>query len=78
LETENNILADLFGSVLSQLKMITSLETFKNFGIFQSLKFCVLREKNPSNALKLNSTPNTSGCFNRRCDYCGGEAKRDS
>jgi len=45
LETEKNILEDLFISVLLQFKKISPLWKFDNLSIFQSLKFRILIEK---------------------------------
>jgi len=36
---------------------------FNDLGIFQSLKFRISLEKNPSYFSKLNLTPNTLGCY---------------
>jgi len=36
---------------------------FNNLGIFQSLELVILMEKNFLISLKLNSTPNTLGCY---------------
>jgi len=45
------ILEDLFSAVLSQFKKYhpSGNLKFENLGIFQSLKFRILMEKNPSN-----------------------------
>jgi len=50
-ETEKLILEGLFSSVLSQFKKYHPSENvkFTDLGIFQSLKFRILMEKNPSN-----------------------------
>ena len=59
------ILEDLFSSVLSQFKKYHpsgNLE-FIYLDIFPSLKLRILMEKIFSISLKLNFTPNTSGCY---------------
>jgi len=59
------ILDDLFTSVLSQLKKYhpSGNLKFNNVGIFQSLRFRILIEKNLPISLKLNFTPNTLGSY---------------
>jgi len=51
LETEKNILEDLFSLVLIQFKQYhpSGNLKFNNLGIFQSLKLRILMEKNPFN-----------------------------
>jgi len=58
-------LEDLLSSVLSQFKKYhpSGNLKFNNFGIFQSLKFCIVMEKIFSISLKLNFTSNTLGCY---------------
>jgi len=64
LETEKFILADFFSSVLSPFKKYQSSGSLKanDLGIFQSLKLLNLMGKILRISLKLNFTPNTSGC----------------
>jgi len=64
LETEKNILEDLSSSVFLQFKKYNSSgNLFNNLGIFQSLKLRILLDKIFPISLKLNSTPNTLGCY---------------
>jgi len=58
-------LEDLFCSVLSKYKKYHSSGNlkFNNVGIFQSLKLRNLMGKILRISLKLNSTPNTLGCY---------------
>jgi len=62
---KENILDDLFSSVLSLFKKYLPSRSlkFKNLGIFQSLKLRILVEKIFQISLKLNFTPNTLGCY---------------
>jgi len=61
---KKNILADLFSSVLSQVKKYhpSGNLIFINLGISQSLKFRILKETILPISLKLNFPPNTLGC----------------
>jgi len=61
----NNILGDLFSSVLSQLKKHhpSGNLIFNNLGIFQSLKFRILMGKFLQISFRQNFTPNTLGCY---------------
>jgi len=65
LETEKNILENLFSSILSQFKKYhpSGNLKFNNSSNCQSLKLRISMEKNPPNSLKLNFTPNTLGCY---------------
>jgi len=65
LATENFILEDLFSSALSQFKKFhpSGNLNFNIFGIFQNLKLRYLMRKILRIFLKLNLTPNTSGCY---------------
>jgi len=62
---QKNILQDLFGLVLSKFKKYhpTGNRKFNNLGIFQSLKLRILMGKSVRISLKLNFTPNISGCY---------------
>jgi len=62
---KKNILEDLFSSVLSQFKKYhpSANTKFNNLRIFQSLKLRNLMGKILQISLKLNSTPNTLGCY---------------
>jgi len=68
-EKENNILEDLFSSVLLQFKEYHSFGNlkFNNLGIFQSLKSRILKEIILPISLRLNFTPNTLVCYGLRC-----------
>jgi len=59
------IFEDLFSSVLSHFKEYhpSGNLKFSNLGIFQSLKLRISMEKIVVISLKLNSTPNTLGCY---------------
>jgi len=63
--TKKNILVDLFSSVLPQFKKYhpSGNMKFNYLGIFQNLKLRILMGKILSISLKLNFTPNTSGCY---------------
>jgi len=65
---KKNILEDLFSSVFLQFKKYHPSGNLKfiNLGILQSLKFCILIEKFPAIALKLNFTLITLGCYGLR------------
>jgi len=67
-ETEKNILEDLFSSVLSQIKKYhpSGNLKFNYLGIFQSSKRLILKDKILSISLKLNFTPNTLGFYGLR------------
>jgi len=62
---KNNILEDLFSSVLSQFKKYHpsgNLE-FNYLGIFRSLKLRIFMENILSISLKVNFTPNSLCCY---------------
>jgi len=63
--TKNNIVEDLFSSVVSQFEKYhpTGNLKFNNLGFFQSLKFRISMKKILPNSLKLNFSPNTSGWY---------------
>jgi len=65
LETEKNILKDLYGSVSSQFQKYNPSGNlkFNNLGIFQSLILLNLMGKILQISLKLNFTSNTLGCY---------------
>jgi len=66
METENNILEDLFSSVLSQFQKSHPPPgnlKFNYSGNFQSLKLRISMEKILSISLRINFTPNTLGCY---------------
>jgi len=62
---KNNILEDIFSTVLSQSKKYHSAGnlTFNYYGIFQSLKLRISMGEIVSISLKLNFIPNTSDCY---------------
>jgi len=62
---KKNILQDLFTSELSPLKKYNPPEKlkFNYLGIFQSLKWRILKGKFLSTILNLNFTLNTLGCY---------------
>jgi len=64
LETEKDILGELFSSVMLQSKKYhpPGNLNFNYFVIFQSLKLRILMENILSISFKLNFTPNTLGC----------------
>jgi len=63
--TEENILEDLFSSVLSKFKKYHPPGNlkFNNLGIFQSLKLRNLMGKVLRISFKVNFTPKTLGCY---------------
>jgi len=68
LKTEKITLEDLFSSVLSQFKKYHPSGNLKlnNLGIFQSLKFRILMEKNPCNFSKAEFHSKYFGLFKLR------------
>jgi len=63
---QKNINEDLFSSFLSQFKKkyhSSGNLKFNNLGILPSLKLPILVGKNLAISLKLDFTPNTSGCY---------------
>jgi len=69
---KNNILEELFSSVLSQFKRYHPSGNLKidNLGIFQRLKLRTLMGKILRISLRLNFTPNTLGGYGLTCVTC--------